>query len=70
VTEEKFIEFSGARLKALLRAQPMTQRTLALRVGKDYLTVWRWCKGQTTPGANDVYAICSVLGCTPDALAE
>jgi transcriptional regulator with XRE-family HTH domain len=63
-------QFSGDRLKAVLEEKKITQKALAKRLGRGIVTVWRWCNGESVPGSDDLFAICFILACKADELAD
>lgn len=65
-------KYDGASLATSLRVQraklDMSQGELAQRAGVSVYTVQKYEDGTMTPGADKLFAMCEVLGCTPNEL--
>lgn len=54
----------AAELRAELARQGRSRHWLADQIGKPVTTVARWLRGASSPGLNDLDAICQALGMT------
>lgn len=49
------------RLNKALREKGVTQAELARRLNLPPTNIWRWCKGDRLPGAQNIRLICKSL---------
>lgn len=61
-------EAIAAGIRAERARADVTQEELAARLGTTKSTVSLWEGGSQIPGADKIYAIAQVLGCTPNDL--
>lgn len=62
--------FSGKRFKNMIALKGETQISVARGIRRGKATIWRWINEQTTPDANDLFAMTWFLRCDPSELAE
>ena len=60
----------GRRIASMRGFRTMTQEQLGAMVGVSKPTVSNWENDRRTPDADNLRALCKVLGCTADYLLE
>lgn len=60
----------GPRLRSYRRHRGLTQRRLALELGKDTQQIWRWEAGRVVPSLDDLESLAALYGVTLGRLLD